>query len=492
VSAITVDFSAIRAALSKLPSDHDASGEHRPTVDEIFTPSQHANALDPNTPVVVGARGTGKSFWAGVLGQDETRMATASAYPSLLLDRLVVKPGYSGLPGDGSVSAGTIQARIPRGKEPELAARLWQAVIIRAAHAALDPAPSPPHVREVMEKFADPEDAEQEFNSLEELFRKQDRTLLVTFDALDNLSREWVTSSLLVDALFEVVWGLRARRHIKAKVFIRPEQLNDESLRFVELPKLRSGRVELEWGQVDLYGLLFWRLGEATGDPLAQTSFLSLVSLAGISTPSDPVQRRRRWQLLTDRSAQKLVMERLAGLYMGKTNKKGATYDWPYNHLGDADGKVTPRSFIKLFVEAARFGQAPIQQAISAEGIRQGLREASKVRVDQLGIEYKWIKRALAPLAGLVVPCEPERLYLRWEESNTVPLILEAAADVEKGFLPPFPLPAKENQLELLATAMQQINVLSVREDGRLDIPDLFRVAAQMLKKGGIPPQQKS
>jgi hypothetical protein len=98
----------------------------------------------------------------------------------------------------------------------------------------------------------------------------------------------------------------------------------------------------------------------------------------------------------------------------------------------------------------------------------------------------------LAPLAGLVVPCEAEVLYSRWEESNTVPLILEAAADDEKGFLPPFPLPANDNRLELLATAMQQINVLSVREDGRLDIPDLFRVAARMLKKGGIPPRQKS
>ena len=88
-------------------------------------------------------------------------------------------------------------------------------------------------------------------------------------------------------------------------------------------------------------------------------------------------------------------MERLAGLYKGTTNKKGATYDWPYNHLGDAEGKVTPRSFIKLFVEAAKYGQAPAQQVISAEGIRHGLREASKVRVDQLRAEYAWIKRAL-------------------------------------------------------------------------------------------------
>jgi hypothetical protein len=45
--------------------------------------------------------------------------------------------------------------------------------------------------------------------------------------------------------------------------------------------------------------------------------------------------------------------------------------------------------------------------------------------------------------------------------------------------------------LELLAGAMQRIGVLSYREDARIDIPDLFRVAALMLKKGGTPPRQK-
>ena len=176
---------------------------------------------------------------------------------------------------------------------------------------------------------------------------------------------------------------------------------------------------------------------------------------------------------------------------MGRTNKKGGTYDWPYKHLGDAVGQVTPRSFIKLFVEAAKFGQAPASQVISAEGIRHGLREASKVRVDQLGIEYKWVRRALAPLAGITVPCEQQAIFDRWSDTNTVKQILEAAGDEQQGFLPPFPVPSKGNELESLARAMQRIGLLSYRDDGRIDIPDLFRVAALMLKKGGTPPRQK-
>ncbi len=484
------DYSSIRRALATLPSDHDASGEHRPTVDEIFTPEQHANALDPNTPVVVGGRGTGKSFWAGVLGQEETKAVTATAYPNLRLDRVVVRPGYSGLQGDNTVSPQVLDARIPRGAELERGPDFWQAVIMRAAVSALRPSEPPKTIRELLDTYSDPEDAASEFDLIDRQFARDGRLLLVTFDALDTLSREWVRSSVLIDTLFEAVWALRARRSIRAKIFIRPEQLNDESLRFVELPKLRSGRVELEWNQVDLYGLLYWRLA-VVPDPVAAESFRLLAEEAGSAIPVDARLRQRRWPLLFDRSAQKRVMDRLAGQYMGRSNKKGGTYDWPYKHLADSAGQVTPRSFIKLFVEAAKFGQAPGSQVISAEGIRHGLREASKVRVDQLGVEYKWVKRALAPLAGVTVPCDRQSVFARWTQSNTIQKILEASSDEHQGFLPPFSPRAKGNRLELLAAAMQRIGLLSYRDDGRIDIPDLFRVAALMLKKGGTPPKQK-
>lgn len=67
---VNIDFSRLRVALRDLPSDHDADGDHAPSPQEIFAPEQHANALDPYSTIVVGARGTGKSFWAGVLNHD--------------------------------------------------------------------------------------------------------------------------------------------------------------------------------------------------------------------------------------------------------------------------------------------------------------------------------------------------------------------------------------------------------------------------------------
>jgi hypothetical protein len=313
------------------------------------------------------------------------------------------------------------------------------------------------------------------------------KVFLVTFDALDTIAREWKRSSLIIDALFEVIWSLRARRCIRAKAFIRPEQLNDEMLRFVELPKLRSGRVELEWTQLGLYGLLFSRLADSD-DKVARNAFRDLAAEIGAPVPKNLSKERLSWLLISDRGSQSSCMQRLAGPYMGRGFKKGGTYDWPYNHLADAKGKVTPRSFIKLFVEAARFGQADPQLVISPEGIRHGLREASKVRVDQLVIEYQWVKRAIAPLAGLTVPCAPEAIYQRWSETDTVKVIMTASADKVSGFLPPFPPRSQGNHMDMLASAMERLGLLSYRQDGRVDIPDLFRVAASMLKRGGTTP----
>jgi len=206
---ISSDFLAVRTALAALPSDHDASGQHRPTVDEIFSPEQHANALDPNTPVV------------GVLEHDDTRAVAASAYPNLGLDRLIVRPGYTGFAADNVVTSKIIDARVPVGEEEELASDFWLAVILRATKSALNPNDELPTIRQLMELYADPEDWNKEIKSLDEKLTKSGRKLLVTFDALDTISREWKRSSLLIDALFEVIWSLRARRSICAKVFIR-------------------------------------------------------------------------------------------------------------------------------------------------------------------------------------------------------------------------------------------------------------------------------
>lgn len=473
--------------MASLPSDHDASGDHKPTVDEIFAPKQHANALDPYTTVVVGARGTGKSFWAGVLAQQDTRKVAAESYPHLELDNLLVAEGYNGF-----LSSRILEQVIPKGQESTYAISFWQAVVIKSAEEALSPEKTVKKLSKYMEKYSDPEETDIYLNKVDKKLDSMGKTLLITFDALDKLSKEWSRSTYILDALFEVVWDLRVRKSIKAKIFIRPEQLNDENLKFIEIPKLRSSRVELEWSQVELYGLLFSRLAYTCNN----VDFQKLASEIGSPFRKLSYKQRSAWSLLYDREHQKDMMAALAGPYMGANFKKGGTYDWPYKHLADANGNVTPRSFIKLFTEAAKYTHVSKERAITPEGIRHGLREASKVRVDQLGIEYVWVKRALAPLAGLRVPCVAEEIYSRWKDSNTVKIIMDASTHPDTGFLPPYAYRTQKVKYpadaEALSDAMVKIGLFDHRQDGRIDIPDLFRVAALMLKKGGITPKAKN
>ena len=477
-----IDWTNIRRLLVDLPTDHDADGEHRPTVGDVFAPEQHASALAPSSLIVVGARGAGKSFWAGVLGQSDTRQLAAEVYPRLGLNHVTVAFGYNGFDTGSAVTKRTVEAYTQSGGHGT-ALIFWQAVLLRSALSAINDAEAAQSIPTFIERYKAPEEFEARLRHVDRALDATDRTCLVLFDALDTLSREWAQLTKLTDALFEACWMLRGRRRIRAKVFIRPDQLNDEGLKFVELPKLRSGRIELDWSPSDLYGLLFTRLAEAEQEAGGK-DFEALCRDTGYPIPATNTERLRKWELVWSEDAQKRVFVKMAGRYMGKNATKGATYPWTYKHLADGRDVVTPRSFLKLFVEAARHTPSPLNQTITAEGIRHGLREASKTRVEQLALEYPWIKRALAPLAGLKVPCQSSSIHEAWIISNTAAVISIAARS--EGFLPPYQRSSASDAEEDLEAAMARIGVLSYRTDGRADMPDLFRIASRMLKLGGV------
>ncbi|MBI1208451.1 MAG: hypothetical protein GC191_14340 [Azospirillum sp.] len=482
-----IDFAAIRRGLASLDASaaHTASGENRPKVNEIFAPEPHAGALDPNVTIVLGARGAGKSFWAGVLGNDETRKAASEAYPHLGLDKAIVRFGFTGLENDGSVSRATIDHQVPNGQERSLGLLLWRCVVLRALQSALIPPVGNQTIGAMMKNYADPEQWEHDCAAADHILSTGGSKIVVVFDALDALAIEWERLRSLIDTLLEVAWATRGFRGFRLKLFLRPDQLRDLGLRFVELPKLLAGATNLRWTGTDLYGMLFARFG-LIGEPEFKSAISNLLAEEDIAPQPSPFPRLRNWPLTHDRQVQARVFTRLAGTYMGRGDKKGKTYDWPLNHLADGHGEVTPRSFLTLMIQAARHPSHPTGQSLSAEGIRHGLREASRVRVDQLALEFPWIRRALAPLARMQVPCHSSGITERWAENKTIEAITRGAA--ERQYLPPFETGASEDPGQKLIGTLVRIGVLAVRKDGRYDMPDLFRVAARLLKKGGVAP----
>lgn len=485
------DIAAIREAMARFDPSASTTivGADKAKVQDIFAPTAHSKALDPATTLVLGARGAGKSFWASALYNPETRELAAALYPRLGLDKLQVQIGFGGVRRAG-VSKAIIDQLVPVGQEKAAADSFWQAVIAGAALEVTEPGQKHA-VKEMLKRFADPEDWADAMEEVDDKLTENGETLLIVFDALDAISEDWGRLSGLVDALMRSVWELRGFNAIRAKLFMRPDQLSELTLRFVELSKLRSGAAKLAWKQADLYGLMFARLAfdEDTND-----AFGRLVKSCGLGTLPEEQEELRTWALSNNESQQQQLFEAMAGNFMGNGPRKGKTFDWPYRHLADGLGDVTPRSFLILMQSAAERSaeRNASDLVLLPQTIRDGLREASKVRIEQLNTEYPWIKRVLQPLAGLRVPAEPQAFFDAWIENSTVQAAIKIAK--KESSLSPVQNRSLGKSVHSdseadLADRLTKMGVLTNRPDGRYDMPDLFRVGAALLKKGGVTPK---
>lgn len=475
----------LRRAIAATSGDvsNDAVGSRAPKIADMFAPEAHAAALDPGSPIVVGARGAGKSFWSGVLGNAETKAAAVKAYPRLKLDRVSVEFGYTGVPGGRGLGREAIDPLIGD-LNSDRAKNFWWATILRAADFQVGLHRT---FSEKMQSASDWEQRDLLLQAVSDRLRSSDQTLLIVYDALDTIATSWNNRRLLTEALLEVVWSTRGYPRIYPKLFLRPDQIDDNSLRFVELPKLRAGAIRLIWNRSDLYGFFFARLA-LTEDGDSRSAFAAMLSEINVDLPTRDQVLDRSWIPSFSEDAQRLLMERIAGPFMAAGTygyKKGRTYDWPLAHLADAFNEVTPRSFLGLMIGAAQVSSQSSTLVITPEAIRHGLRTASQTRVDQLHQEFPWIKGVLAPLDGLLLPQVPRAVFNVWKAAKTLDL-LQIDAD-RHGYLSPVGDDTAVAE-EALLKSLEEIGVMFRRRDGRVDMPDLYRVAARLLKKGGTAP----
>ena len=473
------DLIKIRDGLVALQPASAHQANTPPRVDEIYAPSGHEAALDPDRPVVVGGRGVGKSFWAGSLLNSNTRNFVSSQYPRLKLEECDVVLGFAGVDvtSGGPPSAEILAELIAKDQfKPEV---IWRAVVLHCVRKYIDvDLPTKWRGKDGLVGWAD-----QDSERLQLILRQADqrlaqkkRRVIIVFDALDRLGDNWNQIRALSKALMRVALALRSYSAIKPKIFIRIDQAEDRSLiEFPDASKLMGGRVDLVWERYDLYGLLYSLL---INNEYTRTPFRKLVK-AEFDIVFSPQAKQviLPVEFATNEATQIKMFNLLAGQYMGSDHRRGKTYSWVHNHLADAYGRVSPRSFLEALRTAAI---KSTQRVVDPKGLQAGLQAASSLRVTQLGEEFEWIKDALEPLADLRVPCMDQELFERWKEAKTIEAIKKSAT--KSGYLVPVEFDAEDDLLMALLDAMKRIGVAERRADERINVPDIYRVAAKLLK----------
>lgn len=476
--ATPTDLKLLRERLIRITPGSAHQAQNAPDTAEIFTPSDHANALDPQRALVVGNRGVGKSFWSAVLTHDQARDAVASNYPRLPLNRIRAVLGFheaAGKDAGPAPSPEVLATLLGQGYNPEV---IWHGVLLRAVAPTVDATVPVNSLKATLDwRQTDIERAEAIMREADNRYSANNEIFLLVFDALDRMARDWETITPLTKGVLRLTLDMRGYRSMKAKVFMRTDQASDENaFRFADASKIRADAVKLVWQPVDLFGLMYKIFSEESN------ACAALTRLAGSADAN-----RMAEQLAHDSELQEQVFYRVAGEFMGAGSKRGRTYAWIVGHLADAFGDTSPRSFLTALQKAAAFKPEPKDTVIDHNGIRAGVQDASKVRLDQLQEDYSWISEVIRALEGLEVPCEPKAFTGRWADRATVEIITNAATVTHS--LLPLELkttggPAEEALLE----ALKNIGVVEFRDEKRINVPDLFRVEARIKRRGGVRP----
>jgi len=458
-------------------------------------PRAHFDALRPEAPLVIGARGTGKSFWHNVLTNGDKLAFVREAYPEIRFPSpLDIRSAFSARQeGDETQPPKDFLVRL--GTRPPQWRTLWQAIM--AAKLL------PDRIFQAGDSWAMRLEKTQQgieaFNAGlrkkdSELALKEDRILLV-FDALDTISDDWEVSIVAARELLKLVTDYRLLSAIRFKVFLRADLARDPKARtFPDASKLFANPTELIWYKEDLFTLFYQRLANTDGGEIFRRLVEGVRAKAFQKIPEKPTPS---WilerALRVDERFHRELFEKIAGKAMSggaSGTKRGIPYSWIYNHLLDARGAVSPRSFCVALYEAARDTRpASSITPLAPKDLEEGVRKASTIRVGELNEEYPWIDRAMRALqrTGARVPCERDAMIAAWEEDGTIDSIL-ADREVKKGL----PGTVRHGDYSSFLDALESIGIVSPMPEGdRYQVPDVYRVAFGLGRKGGIPVKRR-
>ncbi|MET7871615.1 hypothetical protein [Streptomyces cyaneofuscatus] len=472
--------------VSALPPAQDADTVE-PTLFNLFTPDSHRLALHVDTTVVRGGRGVGKTFWCRSLLDTQLRDVAAEEYRIERLRNLKVSPGYGAmLQPELYPGAGELASLVGSGVR---AYDLWNAVLL-VALGQNELQGDMEWTDRIAWVQANPGARDRTIARVDKQAQVDGLTHLVLFDALEHLHQDRIQADRLVAGILQLALEMRlSTKNIRCKIFIRPDMFDGALLHFPDASKLTSNAASLQWTITNLYGLFFHYLGnhESPESAMFRSGTGNWTEHAGRHLPPST--------LLGDQQLQASVFSDLAGPYMGANYRKGITYTWLPNHLMDGVEQVSPRSFLNalsMAVDETRGKYASHTYAIYHEGIRKGVQSASQTRVNEISEDMPWVRTVIAPLVGQQVPIDQGLVLDLWQSAKlTAALVKEAArtnaggSETEVRTGPRYP----DEHLRLIDELIA-LGVMRRRKDGRIDLPDVYRIAFSIGRRGGVPKVQ--
>jgi hypothetical protein len=476
-----IDLTRIRDAMAGLEISPSVEPNEAIDLERVFLPDGHRSVLDMKRQLVVGNRGVGKSFWTHALKNPTVRKRLAQAYSFPTLARTEVIIGFNGSVKRSATTPTIeeIQAAREAGNDAEL---IWRAVILHAVDSLRTAEGASDFTDAVARLKRSPSDYTTELSAIDDEKAHEGSSILIVFDALDRLAHDWGLIRDLTKGLLRTVLGLQSFSSIRAKVFMRVDQFADTELfRFPDSSKIRNDRVDLAWYPFELYGLLIFELLRQQ----AAASVLEELARSLDAKSALPISGRPSANV----HKQEVLITAIAGEFMGHGSKRGRVYTWVPLHLGDAANNCSPRTFLTAWRTAAEHVPAPQELVVDHLGINEGVRRASSARLTELSEDYPWIKLGLEPLRRQFVPIEKEHLFELWNAERVTERILEQSNG--SGWLAPIGVIVEHSPAALLQT-MTSIAVMEERANGKINVPDIFRVEAGILRKGGVAVPRKN
>lgn len=450
-----------------------------PSQRDMYIPPAHSKALRLECNLVIGARGVGKSFWTAALSDATLRASLTSEVKEL--EKTDVYIGFGSKPNiDAYPDKDAFSKLLKSGHTPY---DIWRSVVVHwlcSVTGAVAPATS---MSETVAWVKDnPELVARLAQQADQMLQSKERFGMIVFDALDRSSDDWTDMDNIVRDLLRVALWLKSFPRLHAKVFLREDLADRTITNFPDASKLRATKAVLTWELNDLHGLLWKKLCNAQG---AHGETLRAVyrRVRG----SEPQEQDGIFyiggEVKRDSAAQRALFEALAGQWMGNGPKRGVPYVWSVSHLADGHGRTSPRSFLAAIRQAAEHSGEKYPShpcPLHYESIKSGVQKASEIRVNEMAEDYLWVPEVMLALKGITVPCEFSVIAAAWQKNSTRDLFRSTSQE-----LPP---QHADRGWEGVRKDLERMSIFETMKDGRVNLPDLYRVGFGLGRRGGVKP----